>query len=33
VWGAPSDGRPVSIQAADDRARAALQRWSLVRSD
>ena len=36
VWGAQvadSHGRPVSIRAADDRARAALQRWSLVRSD
>ncbi|OBG90873.1 HAD family hydrolase [Mycobacterium sp. E3251] len=33
VWGARSDGRPISIEAADDRARAALQRWSLVRSD
>ena len=33
VWGARSDGRPTSIEAADDRARAALQRWSLVRGD
>jgi len=36
VWGtAPSDspGRPVRIEAADDQARAALQRWSLVHSD
>ena len=39
VWGAQhpdySDfqGRPVRIEAADDRARDALQRWSLVRSD
>jgi glycerol-1-phosphatase len=36
VWGvAPSDSRqqPVRIEAADDQARAALQRWSLVQSD
>lgn len=33
VWAARCDGRPVSIQAADDRARAALQRWSLTHGD
>ncbi len=33
VWGAEFDGLPVRIDAADDRARAALQRWSLVHSD
>ncbi|OJZ68958.1 HAD family hydrolase [Mycobacterium paraffinicum] len=33
VWAAPSDGRPVDVRAADDNARAALQRWSLVRGD
>ena len=36
VWGAQSpdfQGRPVRIEAADDRARLALQRWSLVHSD
>jgi glycerol-1-phosphatase len=35
VWGtAPSDSpAPVRIEAADDQARAALQRWSLVHSD
>lgn len=33
VWGAATDGRPMTIEAADDRARDALQRWSLVRSD
>ncbi|MFZ1176538.1 MAG: HAD-IIA family hydrolase [Mycobacterium sp.] len=33
VWGAELDGRPVHIEAADDRARDALQRWSLVHSD
>ena len=36
VWGAQvadSHGRPVRIEAADDRARDALQRWSLVHSD
>lgn len=36
VWGtAPSDSqeRPVRIEAADDHARAALQRWSLVHGD
>jgi HAD superfamily hydrolase (TIGR01450 family) len=33
VWGTESDGRSINIEAADDRARAALQRWSLVRSD
>jgi glycerol-1-phosphatase len=31
VWSAPFDGRPVRIEAGDDRARDALQRWSLVR--
>lgn len=29
VWAAPSDGRPVGIEAGDARAREALQRWSL----
>jgi glycerol-1-phosphatase len=33
VWGAPFDGRPLRIEAADDRARDALQRWSLVHDD
>lgn len=33
VWAAPADGQPVSIRAADDRARDALQRWSLVHDD
>ncbi|OBH93867.1 HAD-IIA family hydrolase [Mycobacterium sp. E2733] len=33
VWGTESDGRAINIEAADDRARAALQRWSLVPSD
>jgi glycerol 3-phosphatase-2 len=33
VWSAPFDGRPARIEAADDRARDALQRWSLVRGD
>lgn len=33
VWGARSDGHPLGIHAADDRARDALQRWSLVHSD
>ena len=33
VWGAHSDGQPVRIAAADDPARAALRRWSLLRSD
>jgi len=33
VWGASFDGRPVCIEAADDRSRDALQRWSLVHSD
>jgi glycerol-1-phosphatase len=33
VWDAESDGRPVRIEAADDRARDALQRWSLANDD
>jgi HAD superfamily hydrolase (TIGR01450 family) len=33
VWGADPTGRPVSIEAGDDEARAALRRWSLVQSD
>jgi len=33
VWGAQLDWRPVRIEAADDWARDALQRWSLVHSD
>lgn len=33
VWDARFDGRPISIEAGDDRARAALRRWSLVRGD
>jgi hypothetical protein len=33
VWGAHSDGRPLRIEAADDRARDALRRWSLVHGD
>jgi hypothetical protein len=33
VWSAPFDGRPARIEAADDRARDALQRWSLVHGD
>ncbi|HET7074417.1 MAG TPA: HAD-IIA family hydrolase [Mycobacterium sp.] len=36
VWGAPgadAQGRPVRIEAADDRAREALRRWALVHSD
>ncbi|OBG60774.1 MULTISPECIES: HAD-IIA family hydrolase [unclassified Mycobacterium] len=33
VWDARPDGRPVDIRAADDNARAALRRWSLVRGD
>jgi glycerol 3-phosphatase-2 len=31
VWRA--DGRPLRIEAADDRARDALRRWSLVHAD
>jgi len=30
IWSTPFDGRPARIEAADDRARDALQRWSLV---
>ncbi len=35
VWGLPGNdnGRPVRIEAADDRARDALRRWSLVQAD
>jgi HAD superfamily hydrolase (TIGR01450 family) len=33
VWGAHSDGRPLRIEAVDDRARDALRRWSLVDGD
>jgi glycerol-1-phosphatase len=33
VWSAPLDGRPARIEAADDRARDALQRWSLLHGD
>jgi glycerol-1-phosphatase len=33
VWDADSDGRPPRIEAGDDRARDALQRWSLVDDD
>jgi hypothetical protein len=33
VWSAPFDGGPARIEAADDRARDALQRWSLVHGD
>jgi glycerol-1-phosphatase len=33
VWGALSDGRPIRIEAADDRARDALRRWSLMHGD
>jgi glycerol 3-phosphatase-2 len=33
VWGAQRDGRPEHIEAADDRARDALRRWSLLHSD
>ncbi len=33
LWGARLDGRPLPIEATDDRARDALQRWSLVHSD
>jgi glycerol 3-phosphatase-2 len=33
VWGAQVDRRPLRIEAGDDRARDALQRWSLVHRD
>ncbi len=33
VWGAGSDGSGLHIEAADDRARDALRRWSLVHAD
>ena len=33
VWDARGDGRPVRVEAADDRARDALQRWSLMNGD
>jgi glycerol 3-phosphatase-2 len=33
VWGEASDGRPARIEAGDERARDALQRWSLVQPD
>jgi glycerol-1-phosphatase len=33
VWSTPFDGQPARIDAADDRARDALQRWSLVHGD
>ncbi|MGB8389632.1 HAD hydrolase-like protein [Mycobacterium sp.] len=33
VWGARFDARPVRVEAVDERARAALQRWALVHSD
>ena len=33
VWDARGDGRPVRVEAADDRARDALQRWSLLHGD
>jgi glycerol-1-phosphatase len=33
VWGVEFGGRPVRIEAADDRARDALHRWSLVHRD
>jgi hypothetical protein len=33
VWGAQSGGPPVRIRATDDRARDALERWSLVHGD
>jgi len=33
VWGAQDDGQPLRIEAADDGARDALQRWSLVHGD
>jgi glycerol-1-phosphatase len=33
VWSTPFDGPPARIDAADDRARDALQRWSLVHGD
>lgn len=33
VWGARFDARPVRVEAVDERARVALQRWALVHSD
>ena len=33
VWDAQVAGRPLCIEAADDRARDALQRWSLMNGD
>jgi glycerol-1-phosphatase len=33
VWGADFQGQPAQIRAADDRARDALERWSLVHGD
>lgn len=33
VWAADFDGQPAHIRAADDRARDALERWSLVHAD
>lgn len=33
VWGARGEGGPVRIEAADDRARDALERWSLLHGD
>jgi len=33
VWSTPFDGRPVRIEAADNRARDALGRWSLVHGE
>ncbi|HEY1441974.1 MAG TPA: HAD family hydrolase, partial [Mycobacterium sp.] len=33
VWSTPFDGGPARIEAADDRARDALRRWSLVHGD
>ncbi len=33
VWGADSQARPARIRAGDDRARDALERWSLVHRD
>jgi hypothetical protein len=32
VWGSSLDGRPFDVVGADDSARAALERWSLVRT-
>ena len=29
VWGASADGRPITVAAGDDAARAALERWSV----